>query len=90
MADFGVWGRRLPAAVKRRESRRLAWARSCRRELKFEIRMLFTAFEGGQQQLKDTIDGWLDPGRWPAAIKKRESRRVATTDVSEGLSETVF
>ncbi len=31
---------------------------------KFAIRMLFTAFEGGQQQLNDANqDGWLEPGR---------------------------
>ncbi len=70
---WGSWGGRLPAAAKRHESRRMAWTRAS-----FAIRVLLTALEGGQQQLKYTNhDGWLDPGRWPAAAKRGESRRMA-------------
>ena len=36
--------------------------------------MLSTALEGGQQQ---NHDGWLEPGIWPAAAKRRESRGMA-------------
>ena len=46
--------------------------------LKSAIRMLATALKGGQQQFKNANHGSrLEPGRWPAAAKRHESRRMA-------------
>ena len=53
-----------PAAAKRHESRRMAWAGRADEMFTFAISMLSTAHYSGQQQLKDANHGgWLEPGR---------------------------